>query len=177
MPRTDLEEGRGKPNNLHGNKKANAGKVTGLRVHGQPTIRATHQQPNMCSPKAVEKANAKCLKQNWQQESHPMKRQSLNLEGCTTQNTSKKCRWPVRHTAREYLTRQTQNGYIQNIPSIMYRICQDRQMVQQIIHTSHTNATSRNTKVKTLVTSHWLSNTIPTPTARNRRGTSVWEGK
>ena len=121
MPRTDLEEGRGKPNNLHGNKKANAGKVTGLRVHGQPTIRATHQQPNMCSPKAVEKANAKCLKQNWQWESHPMMRQPLNLERRTAQNTCKKCNWPVWHTAREYPTRQTQNWYIQNIPSIMYR--------------------------------------------------------
>ena len=83
--------GEGKPNNLHGNKKANAG----LRVHGQPTIRATHQQPNMCSPKAVEKANAKCLKQNWQWESHPMKRQPLNLERRTAQNTCKKCNRPV----------------------------------------------------------------------------------
>ena len=107
MPRTDLEEGRGKLNNLHGNKKANAGKVTGLRVHGQPTIRATHQQPNMCSPKAVEKANAKCLKQNWPQEKHPMKRQPLNLEGRTTQIDARNA-IDLCDTAREYLTSQTQ---------------------------------------------------------------------
>ena len=85
--------------------------------------RAAHDKSNPSAakyvqPKGRRESNAKCLKQNWQQETHPMKRQPLNLEGRTTQIDARNA-IDLCDTAREYLTRQTQNWYIQNIPCIM----------------------------------------------------------